>query len=70
MLSGSIRWFSSVRGYGFIIPSDNTNDVFLHARIVRASGIDPITLKDGAKIQYEPGIGRKGMQAICIALAE
>ena len=68
MASGTIKWFSSAKGFGFILPEGDGEDVFLHSRIVRHSGLDPVVLTDGVKIEYEPGIGKKGVQAIKISL--
>ena len=68
MASGSIKWFSSAKGFGFILPADDGEDVFLHSRIVRASGLDPATLTDGTAVEYEPGFGKKGVQAIKVSL--
>lgn len=68
MANGQIKWFDPVKGFGFIIPDDKTADVFLHARIVRHEGIDPAKLLDGTKVEFEPGIGRKGVQAIKVSV--
>ncbi len=64
--SGALKWFSSDKGFGFIIPEEGGPDVFLHSRIVRASGINPADLTEGVKLKYEPGQGPKGIQAIKI----
>ena len=70
MASGSIKWFDQAKGFGFVIPDEGDGDVFLHARIVRSSGLKPDQIQDGAKVDYEPGIGRKGVQAINISLKD
>ena len=69
MASGTVKWFSSAKGFGFIVPEGGGDDVFVHARIVRHSGLDPMTLTDGIAVEYEPGIGKKGVQAIKVSLA-
>jgi CspA family cold shock protein len=61
MASGTVKWFSDEKGYGFITPDDGGEDLFVHHSNIQAGGFR--TLKDGQKVQYEPGQGRKGMEA-------
>jgi CspA family cold shock protein len=51
--NGTVRWFNAAKGYGFIIPDGGGKDVFVHISAVEASGLT--TLKDGQKIEYDPG---------------
>ncbi len=55
---GTIKWFSTERGYGFIKPSEGGDDVFVHANTVKRSGV--ITLRDGQDVAYEVEVGRQG----------
>ncbi|MDR3289947.1 MAG: cold-shock protein [Rickettsiales bacterium] len=50
MSTGVVKWFNSTKGYGFITPDDNGNDVFVHISAVQEAGI---SLKDGDKISFE-----------------
>ena len=51
MSTGTIKWFNSSKGYGFIQPSDGGKDVFVH--ITKLEEIGVRHLNDGQKIQYE-----------------
>lgn len=51
MSTGTVKWFSTDRGYGFIEPSDGSKDVFVHISAVERSGLG--SLKEGQKISYE-----------------
>ena len=48
MNTGVVKWFNATKGYGFVEPSDKSNDVFLHISAVEAIGLSD--LKDGQKI--------------------
>jgi CspA family cold shock protein len=51
MATGTVKWFNSTKGYGFIQPDDGGTDVFVHVSAVERAGLG--TLKDGQKISYE-----------------
>jgi cold shock protein len=51
MATGTVKWFNSTKGYGFIQPDDCGTDVFVHVSAVERAGLG--TLKDGQKISYE-----------------
>lgn len=55
---GTVKWFSSTKGYGFIKPDDGGPDVFVHIRAVEKAGYTE--LAEGAKISYEIRAGRSG----------
>jgi len=57
MSTGTVKWFNSDRGYGFITPDDGGKDLFVHQSDVKASG--NATLDEGQKVEYEVGTGRK-----------
>ena len=50
MPTGSIKWFNASKGYGFIAPSDQSSDVFLHISVVEAIGLRD--LQEGQSISY------------------
>jgi CspA family cold shock protein len=58
MSIGTVKWFNSQKGYGFIQPEDGTKDVFVHVSAVERSGIG--NLHEGQRISYELETGRQG----------
>ncbi len=58
MSTGTVKWFSSSKGYGFITPDDGGKDLFVHHSEVKTSGY--ATLDDCQKVDYEVGEGQKG----------
>lgn len=51
MAKGTVKWFNTTKGYGFIQPDDGGKDVFVHISAVQKSGLD--RLDDGQKVDYE-----------------
>ncbi len=51
MPTGTVKWFNSVKGYGFIQPDDGGKDVFVHSSALERA--DMRTLNEGQKISYE-----------------
>lgn len=51
MANGTVKWFNTTKGYGFIQPDDGTADVFVHISAVERSGIG--NLREGQKLAYE-----------------
>ena len=51
MATGTVKWFNTTKGYGFIQPDDGGKDVFVHVTAVERSGIPP--LQEGQKIAFE-----------------
>ena len=58
MSTGTVKWFSADKGYGFITPDDGGKDLFVHHSEVKSSGY--ATLNDGQKVEFEVGEGQKG----------
>ena len=58
MPTGTVKWFNTTKGYGFIAPDDSGKDVFVHANGL----IDQI--KDGDQVSYEVEEGKKGLNAV------
>lgn len=58
MATGTIKWFNTTKGYGFIHPDAGGTDVFVHISAVERSGIQNLT--DGQKLSYELETGRSG----------
>ncbi|MDF1715776.1 MAG: cold-shock protein [Antarcticimicrobium sp.] len=60
MPSGTVKWFNTTKGYGFIAPDDGGKDVFVHISAVERSGLTG--LADNQKVAYELQDGRDGRQ--------
>jgi len=61
MPSGTVKWFSDQKGYGFITPEGGAKDVFVHYSAIQGDGFK--TLTEGQKVQFEVTQGPKGEQA-------
>ncbi|MGV6820703.1 MAG: cold-shock protein [Parvularcula sp.] len=58
MATGTVKWFNTEKGFGFIQPDEGGADVFVHVSAVQAAGLQG--LKDGQKISYELVPDRRG----------
>lgn len=58
MPSGTVKWFNTTKGYGFIAPDDGGKDVFVHISAVERAGLTG--LADNQKITFEVSEGRDG----------
>ncbi|MEJ6478705.1 MAG: cold-shock protein [Octadecabacter sp.] len=68
MANGTVKWFNSTKGFGFIEPEGGSKDVFVHISAVERSGMTG--LADGAKVTFDIEAGRDGREsAINLALA-
>jgi len=56
--TGTVKWFNSEKGYGFITPDDGGNDLFVHHSEVKTTGY--ANLNENQKVSYEVGQGKKG----------
>ena len=58
MATGTVKWFNTTKGYGFIEPEEGGKDVFVHISAVERSGMTG--LADNQKVSYELQEGRDG----------
>ncbi|MCF7972858.1 MAG: cold-shock protein [Phycisphaerae bacterium] len=58
MSTGTVKWFDSTKGFGFITPDEGGQDLFVHHSEIQMDGY--ASLDDGQKVEYEIGEGRKG----------
>ena len=61
MATGTVKWFNSTKGFGFIQPDEGGKDVFVHISAVERSGLTG--LADNQKVSYELETGRDGRQS-------
>ncbi|QOR70218.1 cold-shock protein [Ruania alkalisoli] len=61
MTVGTVKWFNSEKGFGFIAPEDGTADVFAHYSAIQADGYR--SLEDNQRVEFEVTQGPKGPQA-------
>ncbi|GAA0710619.1 cold-shock protein [Dactylosporangium roseum] len=61
MASGTVKWFNSEKGYGFISQDNGGPDVFAHYSAIQATGYRELT--EGQKVEFEITQGQKGPQA-------
>lgn len=68
MINGTVKFYNSTKGFGFITPDGGGSDAFVHVSAIERAGLS--NLKDGQKVTYELERGRDGREsAINIALA-
>ncbi len=56
MATGTVKWFNSQKGFGFIQPADGSKDVFVHITAVERAGLSG--LNEGQKVTYEVSMER------------
>lgn len=66
--TGTVKWFSNSKGYGFIAPDEGAGDVFAHFSAIAMDGYR--TLRRGQKVQFELAEGPKGLLASNIMVTD
>lgn len=67
MSTGTVKWFNTQKGFGFIQPADGSKDVFVHITAVQAAGLS--TLNEGQAVTFEVVTERGKPAASKLALA-
>jgi cold shock protein len=62
MATGTVKWFSDEKGFGFITPDEGDKDLFVHHTGIQGDGYR--SLSEGAKVSYDAQQGQKGPQAV------
>ena len=66
MATGTVKWFSDDKGFGFITPDEGSRDLFVHHSSIIAEGYR--SLAEGAKVSYVAAAGPKGPAATQVSL--
>jgi len=64
MTTGTVKFFNTTKGFGFIAPEDGSKDVFVHISAVEQSGLS--ALADGQKVTFDIEPDRRGQRAVNI----
>ncbi len=62
MATGTVKWFSDDKGFGFITPDEGSKDLFVHFSAIVADGYR--SLSEGTRVSYEEEPGDKGPKAV------
>ena len=66
MNKGTVKWFNSQKGYGFITNAENGEDVFVHFSGLAGEGYK--TLEEGQNVSFEITEGNRGLQAVNVVV--
>jgi CspA family cold shock protein len=61
LATGTVKWFSDEKGYGFITPEDGSKDLFVHFSGIAGDGFK--SLSEGSRVEFEATEAQKGPQA-------
>ena len=61
--NGTVKWFNSEKGFGFIQLEDNSRDLFVHHNEIRSNSYGRKSLADGQEVTFDIGVNQKGEHA-------
>ncbi|MGH2850261.1 MAG: cold-shock protein [Solirubrobacteraceae bacterium] len=67
MATGTVKWFSDERGFGFITPDDRSSDLFVHSSAIAGTG--GRLLSEGTTVSFDAETGEKGPKAVNVHVA-
>ena len=67
MNKGTVKWFNSQKGYGFITNAENGEDIFVHFSGIAGEGFK--TLEEGQNVTFDIAEGNRGLQAVNVTVA-
>jgi len=67
---GSVKWYNTKKGFGFIRPSDGSEDLFVHFSKIKDNNDGSVILLSGQQVEYTIGQNRRGLQAENVTLRE
>lgn len=68
MATGTVKWFNTTKGFGFIAPDGGGKDVFVHVTAVQRAGLQ--SLSEGQRVSFDVVDDRKGKKAENLVLAK
>lgn len=69
-MKGTVKWFNSRKGFGFIIPEEGERDIFVHYSAITVENNEFATLNEADKVEFDVNEGAKGPEARNVVVTE